>query len=88
MDDTPITIANKIMLHSIQGLAKKPKPKIGRLVKKTGTAAQCIAQSVEAVIPMLSSFMAIFNDLIDAKININATIFHLELFGWVIVVYF
>jgi hypothetical protein len=81
MDETPTTIAISIMVHSTQGLAKKPKPKRGKLVKKTGTAAQCIAQSVEAVIPMLSSFMAIFNDLMVAKININATIFHLELFG-------
>jgi hypothetical protein len=63
MEENPTTIAISIMLHSTQGLAKKPKPKIGKLVKKTGTAAQCIAQSVEAVIPMLSSFMAIFNDL-------------------------
>ncbi len=51
------------MPHSIHGLAKKPKPTNGKLVKNTGTAAQWIAQSVEAVMPILSSLAAIFNDL-------------------------
>lgn len=88
IDETPTTSAISIIVHSTQGLAKKLKPKMGKLVKKTGTAAQCIAQSVEAAIPILSSFMAIFNDLMVAKININATIFHLELFGQVIMRYF
>jgi hypothetical protein len=58
MDEIPTTKAMMIMIHSTQGLAKKPSPSKGKLVKNIGTAAQCIAQSVEAVMPILSSLMA------------------------------
>lgn len=48
------------MLHSKKGFAKKPKPSSGRLVIMIGTIAQWIAQSTEAVIPMLSNFEECF----------------------------
>jgi hypothetical protein len=52
-----------IMIHSTQGLAKKPSPTKGKPVKNTGTAAQCIAQRVDAVMPILSSLALTFTDL-------------------------
>lgn len=63
MDDIPTTKAIIIMIHSTHALAKNPRPIKGRLVKNTGTAAQCIAQSVEAVMPTLSSFIAFNRDI-------------------------
>jgi hypothetical protein len=56
--------ATMIMLHSTQGLAKKPNPTNGKLVNNTGTAAQWMAHSVEAVIPILSNLKLIFSNLI------------------------
>ncbi len=51
------------MLHSNQGFAKKLKPSNGRVVITKGTIAQCMAHSIEAVIPMLSSFEPCFDTL-------------------------
>jgi len=55
IDDTPIIKAKIIIPHSNHGFAKKPSPIKGSTVMKTGIKAQCIAQRVEAVIPMLSN---------------------------------
>lgn len=62
MEDTPSNNARMIMPHSNNGLAKKPRPARGRQVSKTGTTAQCIAQSVDAVIPILSNLDPRFFD--------------------------
>lgn len=43
-----------IMVISTSSLARKPIPHIGKTVIKNGNAAQCMAQSVEAVMPILS----------------------------------
>jgi len=51
MDDIPIMNANRIILHSNQGFAKKPKPNNGKLVNINGTIAQCTAHKADAVIP-------------------------------------
>jgi len=53
-----------IMPHSNKGLAKNPSPASGRQVSKTGTTAQCIAQSVDAVMPILSNLEPRFFDTI------------------------
>jgi len=64
MDDTPIMSAKIIMLHSTRGLAKNPKPNNGKLVNINGTIAQCMAHNVDAVMPILSSFVVNFADSI------------------------
>lgn len=43
-----------IIVTSTASLARKPIPHKGKTVIKNGNAAQCIAQSVEAVIPIRS----------------------------------
>jgi len=68
----PMVNAKKIILHSSQGLDKKPNPTKGRLVINNGTIAQWIAHSTDAVIPMLSSFGLPFVVFTLAKIGTNA----------------
>ena len=50
----PITKERAIMVISTASFAKKPKPHKGKTVIKKGNAAQCMAQSVDAVMPILS----------------------------------
>lgn len=72
MDDTPSNNAKTIMLHSNNGWTKKPKPANGKNVSNIGTMAQCIAHSVDAVIPKLSNLLTSFLDAM-AQIYTNAT---------------
>lgn len=64
IDDKPTTSASMIIIHSTHGLAKNSNPKSGKLVKKMGTAAQCIAHRVDAVMPMLSHLTAFLEGII------------------------
>lgn len=50
----PISNETAIMVISTASLAKNPIPHKGKTVIKNGNAAQCMAQSVEAVMPILS----------------------------------
>ncbi|MDB5156365.1 MAG: hypothetical protein JWR50_1072 [Mucilaginibacter sp.] len=62
-----------IIPHSNSGLAKNPRPAKGKHVSSTGTTAQCIAQSVDAVMPILSNLEPSFLDAMP-QIYINATL--------------
>lgn len=68
IDDVPTISAKSIIPHSTAGSAKKPRPSKGKLVISTGTAAQCIAHNVDAVIPILSSREVSLCDRISANI--------------------
>jgi hypothetical protein len=64
--------AKTIIPHSTHGLARNPRPSNGKLVNNTGTTAQCTAQMVDAVIPILSSWAEVFWKFI-CKDKSNAT---------------
>lgn len=68
IDDTPNINAKIIIPHSNNGLVKKPKPVSGKKVSIMGTMAQCIAHSVDAVIPILSNLEPRFLDAMRANI--------------------
>jgi len=72
----PMNSAKMIMPHSTQALAKKPKPISGRLVNTNGTIAQWMAQSVEAVMPILSRPIENLEKCMH-KYTTNATLMHL-----------
>lgn len=66
-----------IIPHSTHGLAKKPRPSSGKLVNIKGTTAQWMAQSVEAVMPILSNREEVCENPC-CKYNLNATQLHLN----------
>lgn len=54
-DHIPITSDRQIMLSSTQLWARNSRPHKGKVVMRNGSAAQCMAQATEAVIPNWSN---------------------------------